>query len=264
MQSVDPQTDSAEGGEASNPLVQMVGISKHFGGLQALRDVNFEVRRGEVLGLVGDNGAGKSTLMKILTGAYHPDEGSIHFNGTPVQLQRPQDSRHLGIEMIYQNLALCPNRNVTANIFLGRERAKLSLFGFLKVLDWPGMKKQAVQILDSLHITVKSIDVPVEKLSGGQQQAVAIGRAVSFEPQLVIMDEPTASLALKEVESVLELIRNLKKRGISVIIISHRLQDVFSVADRIGVLRAGELVEIYDIQYVSPDEVVRAMFLGRN
>lgn len=264
MQSVDPQPDSVEEAAAGNLLVQMRGISKHFGGLQALRNVNFEIRQGEVLGLVGDNGAGKSTLMKILTGAYHPDEGSIHFNGRPVQLHRPQDSRNLGIEMIYQNLALCPNRNVTANIFLGRERAKFSLFGFLKVLDWPEMRKQAIHILESLHITIKSLDVPVEKLSGGQQQAVAIGRAVSFDPQLVIMDEPTASLALKEVESVLELIRNLRKRGISVIIISHRLQDVFSVADRIGVLRAGELVEIYNIPQVSPDEVVRAMFLGRN
>jgi simple sugar transport system ATP-binding protein len=243
-------------------LVEMVGISKSFGGLQALRDVNLTVRRNEVLGLVGDNAAGKSTLMKILTGAYHTDHGSIRFDGSPVHIQRPQDSRRLGIEMIYQDLGMCAKRSVVANLFLGRERSRMSL-GFITILDWPGMRQDAQRILSSLHIDIESLDRPVEKLSGGQRQAVAIGRAVSFDPRVVIMDEPTASLALKEVEAVLELVRKLRTNGISVIFISHRLQDVFSVADRIAVLRSGELIGTYPAAEVTPDEIVRLMFLGR-
>jgi ABC-type sugar transport system ATPase subunit len=244
------------------PIVEMVGICKSFGGLQALRDVNLVVRRNEVLGLVGDNAAGKSTLMKILTGAYHADRGSIRFDGATVQIQRPQDSRRLGIEIIYQDLGMCAKRSVVANLFLGRERNRMSL-GFLTVLDWPGMRRDAQRILNNLHIDIESLDRPIEKLSGGQRQAVAIGRAVSFEPKVVIMDEPTASLALKEVEAVLDLVRKLRASGISVIFISHRLQDVFSVADRIAVLRSGELVGAYPAADVTPDEIVRLMFLGR-
>ena len=256
-----PDTRTALSG-TGELLVEMVGIHKSFGGLQALRDVNLTVRRNEVVGLVGDNAAGKSTLMKILTGAYHADRGSIRFDGLPVQIQRPQDSRRLGIEMIYQDLGMCAKRSVVANLFLGRERNRMSL-GFLTILDWPGMRRDAQRILDSLHIEIESLDRPMEKLSGGQRQAVAIGRAVSFDPKVVIMDEPTASLALKEVEAVLDLVRKLRANGISVIFISHRLQDVFSVADRIAVLRSGELVGNYPAAEVTPDEIVRLMFLGR-
>jgi simple sugar transport system ATP-binding protein len=246
----------------SRDIVEMAGICKSFGGLQALRNVDLTVRRDEVLGLVGDNAAGKSTLMKILTGAYHADQGSIRFDGAPVLIQRPQDSRRLGIEMIYQDLGMCAKRSVVANLFLGRERNRLSL-GFLTILDWPAMRRDARRILSNLHIDIESLDRPIEKLSGGQRQAVAIGRAVSFAPRVVIMDEPTASLALKEVEAVLELVRKLRANGISVIFISHRLQDVFSVADRIAVLRSGELVGAYPTAGVTPDEIVRLMFLGR-
>jgi simple sugar transport system ATP-binding protein len=164
--------------------------------------------------------------------------------------------------MIYQDLGMCGKRSVVANLFLGRERSRLSL-GILTVLDWPGMRRDARRILNNLHIDIESLDRPIEKLSGGQRQAVAIGRAVSFEPKVVIMDEPTASLALKEVEAVLALVRKLKANGISVIFISHRLQDVFSVADRIAVLRSGELVGAYPTADVTPDEIVRLMFLGR-
>jgi len=256
-----PDAQSAPSGTGER-LVEMVGIYKSFGGLQALRDVNLMVRRNEVVGLVGDNAAGKSTLMKILTGAYHADRGSIRFDGLPVQIQRPQDSRRLGIEMIYQDLGMCAKRSVVANLFLGRERNRMSL-GFITILDWPRMRRDAQRILDSLHIEIESLDRPMEKLSGGQRQAVAIGRAVSFDPKLVIMDEPTASLALKEVEAVLNLVRKLRANGISVIFISHRLQDVFSVADRIAVLRSGELVGNYPAAEVTPDEIVRLMFLGR-
>jgi simple sugar transport system ATP-binding protein len=164
--------------------------------------------------------------------------------------------------MIYQELGLCGKRNATANLFLGRERVKFSL-GFLKILDWSGMRRDATDILDNLHIRLRSLDLPMEKLSGGQRQAVAIGRAVSFNPKLVIMDEPTASLALKEVNAVLELIGSLRQRGISVILISHRLQDVFQVADRITVLRAGEAVATHVTGEVSMDDIVSLMFLGR-
>ena len=243
-------------------LVEMAGISKSFGGLHALRDVNLYVGYHEVVGLVGDNAAGKSTLMKILTGAYNADAGHIRFEGNQVDIRRPQDSRSLGIEMIYQDLGLCPKRNVAANLFLGREEVKLSL-GILKILDWPRMRQDTATILEQLHINIKQLDRPVEKLSGGQRQAVAIGRAVSFNPKLVIMDEPTASLALKEVGAVLDLIGSLRDRGISVILISHRLQDVFQVADRIAVLRAGEMVATHQRAEVTMDDIVSLMFLGR-
>lgn len=260
--SVQPsQIENVPPGPGEN-LVEMSGIHKSFGGLHALKDVNLNVRYHEVMGLVGDNAAGKSTLMKILTGAYNADAGSIHFDGRQVDIRRPQDSRNLGIEMIYQDLGLCAKRNVPANLFLGREQVKVSL-GLVKILDWPRMKRDTATILENLHIHIKQLDRPIEKLSGGQRQAVAIGRAVSFEPKLVIMDEPTASLALKEVGAVLELIGSLRERGISVILISHRLQDVFQVADRIAVLRGGEMVATYPTAEVTMDDIVSLMFLGR-
>ena len=261
LQPSNTETASATAGSGEN-LVEMVGIYKSFGGLHALKDVNLHVGYREVVGLVGDNAAGKSTLMKILTGAYNADAGTIRFDGRQVDIRRPQDSRKLGIEMIYQDLGLCPKRNVPANLFLGREQVKLSL-GVVNILDWPRMKRDTATILDNLHINIKQLDRPVEKLSGGQRQAVAIGRAVSFEPKLVIMDEPTASLALKEVGAVLDLIGSLRGRGISVILISHRLQDVFQVADRIAVLRGGELVASHPTPEISMDDVVSLMFLGR-
>lgn len=260
-QHAQPDVTTSDPGE-HDYLVQMVGICKSFGGLQALKDVDLNVRYREVMGLVGDNAAGKSTLMKILTGAYTADSGYTLFGGKRVTIQHPHDSRSLGIEMIYQELGLCAKRNATANLFLGRERIKMSL-GILNVLDWPGMKRDAAEILDNLHIRLRSLDLPIEKLSGGQRQAVAIGRAVSFDPKLVIMDEPTASLALKEVDAVLELIGGLKHRGISVILISHRLQDVFRVADRITILRSGEVAATHVTSDVTMDDVVSLMFLGR-
>lgn len=260
--SVQPsQIENAPPGAGEN-LVEMSGIHKSFGGLHALKDVNLNVRYHEVMGLVGDNAAGKSTLMKILTGAYNADAGRICFDGCQVDIRRPQDSRNLGIEMIYQDLGLCAKRNVPANLFLGREQVKVSL-GLLKILDWPRMKRDTATILENLHINIKQLDRPIEKLSGGQRQAVAIGRAVSFEPKLVIMDEPTASLALKEVGAVLDLIGSLRDRGISVILISHRLQDVFQVADRIAVLRGGVMVATHPTAEVTMDDIVSLMFLGR-
>ena len=261
----DPDTTSNSESEQivsrSQNLVEMTNISKSFGGLRALQKIDITVPTGAVVAIVGDNAAGKSTLMKILTGAYQSDSGNISFEGETVSIRTPGDSKKLGIEMIYQDLALCPNRNVTTNIFLGREKTLLHL-GILKVLDWVGMKAKARAILETLQIQIGSLESPLRKLSGGQRQAVAIGRAVSFSPKLVIMDEPTASLALKEVDAVLDLIRQLQQSGISVILISHRLEDVFAVSDWIFVLRAGRMVRKFVTREVVPDEVIRHMFLG--
>jgi ABC-type sugar transport system ATPase subunit len=242
---------------AAEPVVRMRRIAKAFGAVQALRDVDLELYPGEVLGLVGDNAAGKSTLMKILTGVHRADDGEIWFDGRPVTFHSPKDSRDLGIEMIYQNLALARNLDVVANVFLGREHTTGALGAFFGWLDERRMEGEAREILRHLKINIASVRVPVELLSGGQQQAVAIARAVSFKTRVVIMDEPTASLAVQEVGKVLDLIGELRAKGVSVILISHRLQDIFTVGDRIMVLRGGQRVAARRIAETNMDEVVR-------
>jgi len=241
----------------TTPLVEMRGIAKHFGAVEALRGVDLTLRSGEVLGLVGDNAAGKSTLMKILTGVHRPDAGAIVFDGHPVVFHSPRDSRALGIEMIYQNLALAQNLDVVANVFLGRELTRRAIPRVLEWLDEGRMEHETGEILERLKIRMDSVRAPVATLSGGQQQAVAIARAVSFNARVVIMDEPTASLAVKEVGKVLDLIGQLRSRGVAVILISHRLQDVFTVADRVMVLRGGRSVLDTAIGATSMDEVVK-------
>jgi ribose transport system ATP-binding protein len=242
---------------AQEPLIHMQGISKAFGAVQALLGVDLVLYPGEVLGLVGDNAAGKSTLMKVLTGVHQPDEGEIWFEGRRVAFASPGDSRDLGIEMIYQNLALARNLDVVANVFLGRERTRPVLGGALRWLDERAMEAASWEILRRLKISMDSVRKPVEHYSGGQQQAVAIARAVSFNARVVIMDEPTASLAVKEVGKVLDLIVQLRAKGVSVIIISHRLQDIFAVGDRVMVLRGGQGVAVRRVAETSMDEVVR-------
>ena len=239
-------------------ILEMKNIHKSFGGLRALIDVTLELRRGEILGLVGDNAAGKSTLMKILTGAYNADSGKIVIEGKEVSIKNPHVSRELGIEMVYQDLELCKNLDVPANLFLGREVITNTGFKFLKKRE---MEKQALDILRRLKIDIHNPRVQVNKLSGGQQQAVAIGRAVSFNPKIVIMDEPTANLALVEIDKVLETTQMLKSHGISIIFISHRLKDVFTVSDRIFVLNHGRKVAILDKDKTNRDEVVKYMFM---
>jgi len=242
------------GGE---PLIVMRGISKAFGAVQAVRGVDLVLSPGEVLGLVGDNAAGKSTLMKILTGVHHPDAGEVWFDGRRVTFDSPRDSRALGIEMIYQNLALARNLDVVANVFLGREHTRPVLGGALRWLDERRMEAESWEMLRRLRITIDSVRKPVEVFSGGQQQAVAIARAVSFNARVVIMDEPTASLAVKEVGKVLDLITQLRAKGVAVIIISHRLQDIFAVGDRVMVLRGGQSVAVRRIAETTMDEVVK-------
>jgi len=245
------------GPDRAQPLVRMRGIVKSFGAVKALRGANLDLGHREVLGLVGDNAAGKSTLMKVLTGVHRPDEGEIFFDGRQVHFHSPQDSRALGIEMIYQNLALAQNLDVVANVFLGREYNRQIVPGLISWLDETKMERETRSLLDRLRINIASVRTNVERMSGGQQQAVAIARAVAFQARVVIMDEPTASLAVKEVGKVLDLIRQLRDSGVSVILISHRLQDVFNVCDRVMVLRSGERISERVIKETTMDETVK-------
>ena len=240
-------------------VLEMKGIHKSFGGVKALEGVDLELRCGEVLGLVGDNAAGKSTLMKILTGFYHADSGRIFLDGKQVYLDSPKTSKRLGIEMVYQNLELCQNLNVAENLFLGRELLREPVFRFLKGRQ---MERRSIEILRKLKIDIQEPRKRVDRLSGGQQQAVAISKAVSFEPKMLILDEPTANLALKEIGKVLDIVLQLKQHGIPAIFISHRLDDVFRVCDRIFVLRGGRRVALKNTAETNHDEVVRYMFIG--
>lgn len=238
------------------PLVRMEKISKSFGPVQALCQVDLTLHQREILGLVGDNGAGKSTLMKVLTGVYQPDEGEIYFNGQRMRFNSPHDSRHAGIEMVYQDLALAGNLHIAGNIFLGRELTQKYLGGLVRFLDHKGMAREAARLLERLKIEIQSVDLKVETLSGGQRQAVAVGRSMGFNARVVIMDEPTAALAVREVAKVLELIKSLKEHDVSVILISHRMPDVFEVSDRIMVLRQGRKVGDLVRLQTTMDEVV--------
>ena len=236
-------------------LLELDGIEKRFGSIEALRGVSFTADAGEVVALVGDNGAGKSTLMKAITGIYPPDAGSIRFDDEEIVGLEPGEIRRRGIEMIYQDLALARQQDVAANIFLGREPVR-RIFGVLSVIDRAAIEREARRMVERLGARVPSIHQEVGFLSGGQQQSVAIARALTFNPKLVIMDEPTAALAVREVEHVLELIRELKRQDIAVVLISHRLTDVFAVSDRIIALRQGEVIADEPTVRTSMNEVV--------
>jgi simple sugar transport system ATP-binding protein len=220
----------------------MRDINKTFAAVQALRGVDLTLHHGEVLGLMGDNAAGKSTLMKVLSGAYIPEQGEILVEGNKVHLTSPLDARHLGIEMVYQDLAIANNLDVTGNIFLGREKVSAHI-GSFGIMDNERMEKEADLLLDRLKIQIPSVRLLVERLSGGQRQAVAIARAMAFNSKVIIMDEPTAALSVAAISQVLDLIRELKAHGASIIIISHRLEDIFAVSDRLIVMRLGRKVK---------------------
>jgi len=236
------------------PLLEMKGISKRFGAVTALDRVDLKLFPGEVLGVVGDNGAGKSTLMKVLSGLYAASEGQLFLEGRPIELHSPRDAQDVGIEMVYQDLALAGNLPIHENIYLGREPGRKRL-GFT-VVDHRLSRTMAMEHLNRLHITVKSVDQKVEELSGGQQQAVAIARSTAFDARVVIMDEPTAALAIKEVGKVLDLIKRLKEHGGSVILISHRMDDVVFVCDRIMALCHGRNFEEAPIADTNRNEVI--------
>ena len=241
-------------------LLSVRGVSKSFGPVSVLHGVDFEVAAGEVVGLVGDNGAGKSTLMKIVTGIYTADAGEIMLEGRPILDLDPGARRSLGIEMIYQDLALARQQDVAANIFLGREPVRRILG--MRFVDRATMKREAQAMIDRLGARLPALNRPVGSFSGGQQQSVAIARALTFNPKVVIMDEPTAALAVREVQGVLDLIRQLKAEGIGVILISHRLNDVLSVTDRIVVLHHGRAAANLTTSETSMAEVVSAIVGG--
>jgi len=247
----------------SQCILDVNTISKRFGGVKALDRVSIKLNEGEVLALAGDNGAGKSTLIKIISGVYTSDEGEISFNGRKILNNNPNYSRNLGIETIYQDLALADNLDVPSNIFLGREPIKKSL-KFLHRLDRNFMYKQSVDVLESLkiEIPVSSLNQPVASLSGGQRQAIAISRAIYWNARILIMDEPTAALGVPEQRKVLELIDTLKKNSIGIIFISHNLNDIFSASDRICVLRQGKKVCEKMISQTNKDEIVSYMVRG--
>ncbi|MDA8249870.1 MAG: ATP-binding cassette domain-containing protein [Rhodospirillales bacterium] len=237
-------------------LLQLEDVRKSFGPVQALAGVTFAIDAGEVVGLVGDNGAGKSTLMKTVTGVHTPDSGTIRLNGTLLNGREPGEIRALGVEMIYQDLALARMQDVASNIFLGREPTR-RLFGTpIRMIDRARIEREATAMIRKLGARLPSVNYIVGQLSGGQQQSVAIARALTFNPKLVIMDEPTAALAVREVEHVLDLIRELKRQNIAVILISHRLNDVFAVCDRIIALRQGQVVADEPIARTSMADVV--------
>ncbi len=242
----------------SPPTLKLRGISKHFGSVQALQDADFEVRDGEVMALVGDNGAGKSTLIKCVAGIYSIDGGEIFFDGKHVTIHGPKDAAKLGIEVVYQDLALCDNLDVVQNMYLGRE-AHDPLF---RLREAP-MEQRTSDTLKSLSVTsIRSVRQPVATLSGGQRQSVAVARAVMWNNRVVFLDEPTAALGVAQTRQVLDLVKRLAEQGLAVVLVSHNLMDVFEVANRITVLRLGRNVGVYERDATTQQEIVQAITAG--
>ncbi len=258
-------TDEAERSGAP-PHLLATGVSKLFGAVEALRDVTFGVRRGEVMALVGDNGAGKSTLMKIIAGALRPDAGSFEIDTRPVHIASPHDASDLGIRIVYQDLALCENLDVAANLALGSEPVKRGwefLPRFLRPLDNLAMEETARDAIERLQVrTLHSVRAKVGTLSGGQRQAIAIARAVGAASSVVLLDEPTAALGVVQTRQVLDVVKRLRDTNHAVVYISHNLRDVFEISDRITVLRQGRNVAVYETSGVTPDLIVAAVTRG--
>jgi D-xylose transport system ATP-binding protein len=243
---------------AATTTLELKGVSKSFGSVQALREVDFEVRDGEVMALVGDNGAGKSTLIKCIAGIYAIDDGQIMFEGKPVSIHGPKDAAKLGIEVVYQDLALCDNLDVVQNMFLGRERHD----PLYRLKEAP-MEQRTAETLKGLSVTtIRSVRQPVATLSGGQRQSVAVARAVMWNNRVVFLDEPTAALGVAQTRQVLDLVKRLGDQGLAVVLVSHNLNDVFEVANRITVLRLGRDIGIYERDKTTPEEIVEAITLG--
>ena len=233
-------------------LLELSGISKHFGAIQAVNDISLSLEAGEVTGLMGDNGAGKSTLVKMIAGNFRPSHGSMRMEGTELNLHKPVDARRHGIEIVHQDLALCDNLTAAANVYLGRE-PRIG-FGPLGVLDYATMYKRAGELFRELKSETRPRDL-VKQMSGGQRQAVAIARTMLSKAKIVLMDEPTAAISVRQVAEVLNLIRHLRDQGLAIVLISHRMPDVFSVADRVIVMRRGRKVADKRIADSSPEEV---------
>ena len=247
---------------ALEPFLELRGVHKRFGGVTALRGVDLEIYRGEVVALVGDNGAGKSTLVKTIAGVTHPDEGEFFVEGRRVGVGSPTAAAALGISTVYQDLALCENLDVVSNLFLGAEFGRGPLPGVLRRLQEPEMTRVARETLDSISVQLPSLARPVAGLSGGQRQAIAVGRALLWGSKLLLLDEPTAALGVQQTAQVLELVRRLAAQGQAILLISHSLPDVFAVADRICVLRLGSNAGTFIRRDTDVDEVVSAMTGG--
>ncbi|WP_206615613.1 ATP-binding cassette domain-containing protein [Solirhodobacter olei] len=244
------------------PIVEMRGISKFFGGVAALEDVDFHVNKGEVVALLGDNGAGKSTLIKILAGAVFPSEGSIHVDGQEAEIGSPARAKELGIETVYQDLALCDNVDVPTNIFLGREIRRSVVRGLVSVFDRRRMAEETRRLLTDLKINITDIHAPVRDFSGGQRQTIAIAKSVYSAAKLIIMDEPTAALGVAQQEQVLTLIEGLRNRGEAIVLISHNMDDVMRVADRVVILKTGRVVTNRPVGEVDRDGLIRMIISG--
>jgi len=243
----------------ASPTLELRGISKHFGSVQAVQEAQFEVRDGEVMALVGDNGAGKSTLIKCVAGIYSIDDGEVLFEGRPVRIHGPKDAAKLGFEVVYQDLALCDNLDVVQNMYLGREAHD----PLLRLQEAP-MEQRTIETLDSLSVTtIRSVRQPVATLSGGQRQSIAVARAVMWNSRVVFLDEPTAALGVAQTRQVLDLVRRLADQGLAVVLVSHNLSDIFEVADRITVLRLGRTVGVYEKDKTTQNEIVQAITAGR-
>jgi D-xylose transport system ATP-binding protein len=244
----------------ASPLLELKGVSKSFGAVQALYEVDFHVSPGEVMALVGDNGAGKSTLIKCIAGIYPIDSGEVLFGGEPVRIHGPKDAAALGIEVVYQDLALADNLDVVQNMFLGRE----DLTGPLRALDEVTMEKRAQETLSTLSVTtIRSVRQTVAGLSGGQRQSVAVAKAVMWNSKVVILDEPTAALGVAQTRQVLDLVKRLGEQGLAVVLVSHNLHDIFEVADNISVLRLGQNVGEYRRADVTQTQIVEAITAGK-
>jgi D-xylose transport system ATP-binding protein len=256
LRSIAPDRESVPG---NIPRLQLKNICKSFGGVQALKHVDFEVYDGEVVGLVGDNGAGKSTLIKTMSGAYVPDQGEILIDGHPVTIQGPQDATRQGIETVYQDLALCDNLDVVANLWLGREAYRELIPGMLRVLDETEMERRTIDVLKTLDVKIPSVRSAVAGLSGGQRQCIAVAKTILRQPKVVLLDEPTAALGVAQTRQVLNLILRLKEQKQAVVVISHNLHDVFEVTDRIIVMRLGERVRTFETRNTTREAVVAAI-----
>jgi D-xylose transport system ATP-binding protein len=238
------------------PILELRDISKRFGAVQALAEVDFEVYPAEVVGLVGDNGAGKSTLIKVIAGTYQPDSGQYIFEGRKVTINNPKDATNLGIQTVYQDLALCDNLDVVANLYLGREDEHS---GLIHTLDEHTMEQNALRSIQELRVRIPSLRAKIASMSGGQRQSVAVARAVMWNSKVVLLDEPTAALGVEQTRMVKELILRLKEKGLGVVVISHNLADVFDVSDRIIVLRLGRRVATFDTHVSNQEQVVAAI-----
>ena len=251
--------DGVQAGDPARvPALQLTNISKAFGAVQALRNVDFEVYPGEVVGLVGDNGAGKSTLVKAISGVNIPDTGEIFVNGQRAHISSPADATHLGIETVYQDLALCDNLDVVNNLYLGREAVTASV-GPLSPLNELEMERRTVEVLRQLDVKLPSVRSVVASLSGGQRQSIAVAKTILRNARVVLLDEPTAALGVAQTRQVLTLIKRLREQGLAVVVISHNLADVFEVVDRVVVMRLGRRIATFDIHTTTPEQVVGAI-----